>query len=127
MILGAFRFIEESTFDRAVSAVDTGIFHDANQLWALAVAVRCSTACAGRADTVEMAWKIFEYHLHADLLRVGTVKQFIMRSAGLYFNNDYTAVLQEARRLFRIALDKVVPDEDWLQNFNFFRMTPAQA
>jgi hypothetical protein len=63
-----------------------------------------------------MAWKVFEYHLREDMLCVGRTENLIMRTAGLCFDSDYTSLLQDARRPFHIALDKVVPDEDWLEN-----------
>jgi hypothetical protein len=126
-MLGAFRFIDKSTFDEIISTTDWRMIHDANQVWALAIAVRCSTACAYRADAVDMAWKVFEYHLHEDMLCLGRIKNLIMRTASLYFDSDYTALLQDARRLFRIALDKVVPDEDWLDKCNIFDMAPVEA
>jgi hypothetical protein len=50
MMLGAFRLIDKSTFDETISTTDWRMLHDANQVWALAITVRCPTACAYRED-----------------------------------------------------------------------------
>src|SRR5436189_638515 len=109
MVLGSFNFISEDAFQETLPAATRKLFHDANQAWALAIAVRCATACAHEVDIVEMAWMVFEHHIFSDALCVGDISKSIHSRAALYFSSDYSAVLQNARRLFRIALDKVVP------------------
>ena len=127
MLIHAFRFIDERAFNESMAEADRTSFHNANQLWAFAISIRCATACPGAKDAVEIAWRVFEYHLRVDAQHFGVFSFLIKTWAFLHYDRDYTIFLRDARRLFRIALDKVVPEKDWLKKFNFFDMTPFQA